>query len=283
MRSRQLFLNPEPAWNRVDFRTSIPFSLKPAADFPSVFSGDFSPRPDRLAGDTGGPYRYPVSLTSLSIANDLAPGGGQTGYYFHYVSIGWKSAGESKTVPPRWRMQRSKAMLAAMSDNDSARAGGAPILGPRNLAWQVATWFGAGLMPKAPGTWGALAAIPFAYGIQHLAGPVGLFAAACVLCALGVWAAEEFRRHAGTKDPRAIVVDEVAGQWLTLVPAGDDMLFYAAGFVLFRFFDIWKPWPVSWADRRVEGGWGIMLDDMIAGAYSACVLGLGMALVARAT
>ena len=173
-------------------------------------------------------------------------------------------------------------MLAAMSDNDSTGAH-LPAFGPRNPAWHVATWFGAGLMPKAPGTWGSLAAIPFAYGIHHLAGPVGIFVATWIVFALGVWAAEEFRRHTGTKDPQAIVVDEVAGQWLALVPAGDDILLYAAGFVLFRFFDIWKPWPASWADRRIEGGWGIMLDDMIAGAYSAFALWGIMALIARST
>lgn len=159
-----------------------------------------------------------------------------------------------------------------MSENDSSGPGKSPGFGPRHPAWQIATWFGAGLMPKAPGTWGSLAAVPFAYGIHRVAGPAGLLVAALALFALGVWAAGEFSRRSGTKDPQAIVVDEAAGQWLALVPAGDDILFYAAGFLLFRLFDIWKPWPVSWADRRVEGGWGIMLDDLIAGAYAAAVL-----------
>ena len=168
-----------------------------------------------------------------------------------------------------------------MSENDSTGAGKTPEFGPRHPAWQLATWFGTGLMPKAPGTWGSLAAVPFAYGVHQLAGPVGLFAAAWVLFALGAWAAEEFRRRTGTKDPPAVVVDEAAGQWLALVPAGDDILVYAAGFLLFRLFDIWKPWPVSWADRRIEGGLGIMLDDMIAGAYAACTLWAAMFLIAR--
>ncbi|MSP79934.1 MAG: phosphatidylglycerophosphatase A [Rhodospirillales bacterium] len=168
-----------------------------------------------------------------------------------------------------------------MSEGDSTDAGKAPEFGPRHPAWQLATWFGAGLMPKAPGTWGSLAAVPFAYGIHYLAGSIGLLVAACVLFALGIWAAEEFSRRTGTKDPQAVVVDEVAGQWLALVPAGGDILFYAAGFLLFRFFDIWKPWPASWADRRVEGGLGIMLDDMIAGVYSAIVLWAVVALIAQ--
>ena len=68
------------------------------------------------------------------------------------------------------------------------------------------------------------------------------------------------------------MIDEVAGQWLVLVPAPLDPLAYAAAFVLFRIFDIWKPWPARWADRRVEGGLGIMLDDLLAAVYA--VLGL---------
>jgi phosphatidylglycerophosphatase A len=164
-----------------------------------------------------------------------------------------------------------------MNANDSSVGDKRLAFGPRHPAWQLATWFGVGLMPKAPGTWGSLVAVPFAYGIHHLAGPVGLLLAALALCALGAWAADEFSRRAvtrdpGVPDPQAVVVDEVAGQWLALVPAGNDILFYAAGFLLFRLFDIWKPWPASWADRRVKGGLGIMLDDVIAGAYAALVL-----------
>ncbi|MBM3951669.1 MAG: phosphatidylglycerophosphatase A [Rhodospirillales bacterium] len=174
-----------------------------------------------------------------------------------------------------------------MSANDSSGApkpsGGPAALGfgPRHPAWHLATWFGVGLMPKAPGTWGSLAAVPFAYGIHHVGGAAGLLVAALVLFGVGVWAAETFRRHAGTADPQAVVIDEAAGQWLALIPAGDDMLLYAAGFFLFRLFDIWKPWPVSWADRRVGGGLGIMLDDMIAGTYAAAVLWGAAAALAR--
>ncbi len=168
-----------------------------------------------------------------------------------------------------------------MRQNDSVGTNKTLGFGPRHPAWQIATWFGAGLMPKAPGTWGSLAAVPFAYGIYHFAGPVGLLAATLTLFILGVWAAGEFSRRAGAQDPQAVVVDEVAGQWLALVPAGDDILFYAAGFLLFRLFDIWKPWPVSWAERRFAGGWGIMLDDMVAGAYAATVQWGIMILMAR--
>jgi phosphatidylglycerophosphatase A len=68
------------------------------------------------------------------------------------------------------------------------------------------------------------------------------------------------------------VIDEIAGQWLVLVPAPLDPLAYTLAFLLFRFFDIWKPWPVRWADRRVKGGLGIMLDDLLAAVYAAALL-----------
>ena len=73
------------------------------------------------------------------------------------------------------------------------------------------------------------------------------------------------------RDPGAIVIDEVAAQWLVLLPAPLDPLSYAAAFVLFRIFDIWKPWPVRWADRRLSGGLGIMLDDLLAAVYAVLV------------
>jgi phosphatidylglycerophosphatase A len=80
-------------------------------------------------------------------------------------------------------------------------------------------------------------------------------------------------------DPAPVVIDEVAGQWLTLLAADPDMVLYGAGFVLFRAADIFKPWPASWADKHVAGGFGVMLDDVIAGAYAGLTLyGLRMAL-----
>ncbi|PIW31259.1 MAG: phosphatidylglycerophosphatase A, partial [Rhodospirillales bacterium CG15_BIG_FIL_POST_REV_8_21_14_020_66_15] len=83
-------------------------------------------------------------------------------------------------------------------------------------------------------------------------------------------------RRAEAKDPSFVVIDEVAGQWLALLPAGPDPVLFAAGFLAFRLFDIWKPWPASWADRRVGGAWGVMLDDLIAGGYAAAlVYGIG--------
>ena len=77
----------------------------------------------------------------------------------------------------------------------------------------------------------------------------------------------------GQADPGAIVIDEVAGQWIALLPVATTVWWqWALGFALFRFFDIFKPWPVGWADRRVKGGFGVMIDDVIAGAYAGVIL-----------
>ncbi|MEO5375917.1 MAG: phosphatidylglycerophosphatase A [Alphaproteobacteria bacterium] len=137
----------------------------------------------------------------------------------------------------------------------------------------VATWFGAGLLPWAPGTWGSLAALPFAWGLCVMSdGPLPLALATAGVALLGWISADHHARRIGEADPGQVVVDEVAGQWLTLVAVPPDILAYAAGFLLFRLFDIWKPWPAGWADRTLKGGLGIMVDDIVAGAYAGLVL-----------
>lgn len=136
----------------------------------------------------------------------------------------------------------------------------------------VATWFGAGLLPKGPGTWGSAAALPFAWGLTAAGGPRLLLAAAALCFAVGWWASAVYVRLTGAEDPGEVVIDEVAGQWLTLAAAPLEPLSYLAGFALFRLFDIWKPWPVRLADRSVGGGLGIMLDDVVAGLYALAVM-----------
>lgn len=136
----------------------------------------------------------------------------------------------------------------------------------------LSTWFGVGYLPKAPGTWGSLAALPCAWGIATLYGSVGLLAATTAVFSLGVWASGSFTRRTGRKDPGIIVIDEVAGQWLTLALVPLDPLYYLAGFILFRIADITKPWPASWADRKLGGGLGIMLDDIFAALFAAALL-----------
>ncbi len=144
-----------------------------------------------------------------------------------------------------------------------------PFLHPASL---VATVFGAGLSPVAPGTFGSLVALPFAWLIYWAAGPAALLAATLIVFFIGWWASSVYVNKAGIADPGAVVIDEVAGQWLVLAVAPLNIWYFAAGFVLFRLFDIAKPWPVSWADRRIKGGFGVMFDDILAAIYGGAVL-----------
>jgi phosphatidylglycerophosphatase A len=148
---------------------------------------------------------------------------------------------------------------------------GLPVWHPAVL---LGTWFGAGLLPVSPGTWGSLAALPFGWLIAARWGAAGLIAGAAMVFAVGCWAAGAIGRASGLKDAGAIVIDEVAAQWLVLVAAPLHPAPYAAGFLLFRVADILKPWPASWADRRVGGGFGVMLDDVIAAVYAGLLLAL---------
>lgn len=138
--------------------------------------------------------------------------------------------------------------------------------------WITATWFGSGQLRPASGTWGSLAALPFAWGLAWLGGPWLLLAATIVVTLVGIRAAQIYSDVTGTHDNGRIVIDEVAGQWLTLVLAPLDPAAYAAGFVLFRFTDIVKPWPARWVDQHMGGGAGIVLDDVVAGLYAAIAL-----------
>jgi len=149
---------------------------------------------------------------------------------------------------------------------------------PKTLwAWTVGTFFGAGLMRPGPGTWGSLAAAAIWYfGLRaaHLTGWMAVDTAlAGVLLAtlVGIPAATRVERESGREDPGFVVIDEVAGQWLALAAAPLDLRHGIAAFVLFRVFDIVKPWPA----RRLEhlpGGAGIVLDDLAAGAYALGVM-----------
>lgn len=136
----------------------------------------------------------------------------------------------------------------------------------------LCTWFGSGLLPKVPGTWGSAAALPFAAAIHWAWGGFGLAIGAAIVFVLGSVASGPFARLAGVKDPGAIVIDEVAAQWATLSIAPLHPLAYLMGFVLFRIADIAKPWPASWCDRRLAGGFGVMADDMVSGVYAGVAM-----------
>jgi len=152
-----------------------------------------------------------------------------------------------------------------------------PLIPPavwRDPLCVIALGFGAGALPKAPGTWGTLMALPFYLLLARLPVPEYL-ALTIVLFALGIWICGKAGRVLGVQDHGAIVWDEMVGFWVTMAAAPSGWLWIVVGFVLFRLFDIWKPWPISWLDRRVSGGFGVMADDVLAGIYAALCLHLG--------
>lgn len=136
----------------------------------------------------------------------------------------------------------------------------------------IAFGFGAGLMPRAPGTWGTLVGIPFYFLTHYLGGMPAVLACALVLFCVGIWASSVAGRALGVADHGGIVIDEIAAFVLVLAftPAG--VLWLAIAFVLFRIFDIAKPWPISYFDRSLKGGFGVMFDDFLAAAGSIAIL-----------
>jgi phosphatidylglycerophosphatase A len=135
----------------------------------------------------------------------------------------------------------------------------------------LAFGFGFGLAPRAPGTLGTLPALPLYWWIKNwpLAWYILLVLA---LFLVGVWACQVTARDLGIKDPSCVVWDEFVGFLVTMVVAPSGWGWLLGGFILFRLFDIWKPWPIRVLDRRVSGGLGIMLDDVVAGIFAAFVL-----------
>src|SRR5271168_237475 len=158
------------------------------------------------------------------------------------------------------------------------------------FSYWLATAAGLGTLPKAPGTWGSLAGLALAWAFGRLEfrsmnigsttlQPLNPLFWWVVLAAAGVWAAGRVEQASGKKDPQIVVVDEVSGQWLALLASpeaftgGLGWKSFLAGFILFRVLDITKPFPCRHAET-LAGGWGIMADDWVAGAYAAGLLWL---------
>lgn len=151
----------------------------------------------------------------------------------------------------------------------------APLVGtaPRwTIAETLATSFGAGKSPVAPGTVGALLAIPIAFALAPASLPIRIAATVGVALIAIVATTRYLREGSRAKDPQEVVIDETAGCLLPLVVVPFQPAWVLAGFALFRLFDVWKPGPVRWADRKVGGGLGVVLDDQIAGAMAAAIL-----------
>ncbi len=169
-----------------------------------------------------------------------------------------------------------------------------------HLALALATALGLGYLPRAPGTWGSLGGLALAWGLWKysaaqpgIAIMKGLFPSeliffelsclvALLVAAVGVWVAGRAAKYLGSPDPQVVVIDEVSGQHLTYLigsgwTAALNWKYFLLGFILFRVFDIWKPFPARQAES-LPGGWGIMADDWAAGLYAALGLWLARAL-----
>lgn len=143
----------------------------------------------------------------------------------------------------------------------------------------IATWFGSGRLRPAPGTLGSLAALPFGYLISVNGGIGGLLLITLAVLIIGTFAATRYGEKSGEKDDQSIVVDEVVGLWIAGLPAEGNLYLWLAAFFLFRLFDVIKPWPASFFDKRGGGGFDVMMDDVIAGIYAF----LGVATLALLT
>jgi phosphatidylglycerophosphatase A len=150
----------------------------------------------------------------------------------------------------------------------------------------VASVFGIGYFDVAPGTIMSAIAVPLAILIAIFGGGgMGVLASSLIAFVIGVLACADHVRETKREDPSECVIDELAGQWLAcsfclltfgglLPPAHISLPLFALAFALFRLFDIWKPWPVSWADQQIKGGLGVMTDDMIAGLMAGVLIAL---------
>ncbi|MCB2426609.1 phosphatidylglycerophosphatase A family protein [Methylophaga pinxianii] len=135
----------------------------------------------------------------------------------------------------------------------------------------LAYGFGAGLSPKAPGTIGTIVALPIYWLLRDL-DLIRYLLITVIAFIAGVWICQQAVNWLKQDDPSSVVWDEIVGYLVTMIAAPAGWQWMLLGFVLFRVFDIWKPWPVSLADRKLHGGFGIMVDDVIAGIFAAAAL-----------
>jgi phosphatidylglycerophosphatase A len=156
------------------------------------------------------------------------------------------------------------------ADTTTSRAPDARFL-VAHPAHFIALGFGSGLAPRAPGTFGTLAAFPLYWALALVLPPLAIAFAAIPLFFLGVWACEVTGRHLGVQDHGAMVWDEIVAFLPLLALASQDWRLQACAFVLFRIFDIWKPFPIRELERNVKGGLGVMIDDVLAAFYAYVV------------
>jgi phosphatidylglycerophosphatase A len=136
----------------------------------------------------------------------------------------------------------------------------------------LAFGFGSGLSPVAPGTMGTLAAVPVYWLMVHYLSPGWYLLSVILLLILGVWLCHVSAEKLGVHDHPGIVWDEIVGYLITMFAAPAGWMWVLIGFVLFRLLDVWKPWPIRYVDKKISGGWGIMLDDILAGVFAWVLL-----------
>lgn len=138
---------------------------------------------------------------------------------------------------------------------------------------QIATLFGVGRISKAPGTWGTLATLPFCYFLLKL-GPFIYMAVTLLMIILAIVASEKYEQQSDTHDAKEIVIDETVGFLVTMTWVPVTWQSFLIGFLLFRLLDIWKPFPIRYFDRTVKGGFGVVVDDLVAGIVGNIILQL---------
>jgi len=162
-------------------------------------------------------------------------------------------------------------MSSSATGSGATRPAPAPFAGWRDkVAHVIGVWFGCGHVPVAPGHAGTIGTIPL-YLLVRPYGPLAVAATALAVIAIGVWASGRVERRLGIKDPQIVCVDEVAGVLVTWIAAPPTWPALIVGGLLFRLFDQFKPWPAR-AAERLPGGLGVMLDDVVAGAWGAAAL-----------
>ena len=146
----------------------------------------------------------------------------------------------------------------------------------KNPVHFLALGFGSGLAPKAPGTFGTLAALPLVWLLASYTSFGLYFIITCLVCLAGIWICDLTAKDMQVHDDASIVWDEVAGMLITMLAVPISWQTLLVGFLLFRFFDILKPWPISYLDKQVHGGFGIMIDDVLAGVFALACLQLAL-------
>jgi phosphatidylglycerophosphatase A len=188
----------------------------------------------------------------------------------YHLGVSERDADTARRVSPLPLGWLSRRITIVHSTAPSGLRESAPTRSANGLAYVLSLWFGCGLVPFAPGTAGTLGALPLYLWVRPY-GLVALAATAVGVTALGVWSSTRVASATGLHDPQFVCVDEVAGVLVTWLAAPEGWKGTLAGFVLFRFFDWTKPYPAR-ALERLPGGFGIVCDDLAAGAWGAAAL-----------